>query len=207
MNYSDLKTALANWSARTDLTSDIPSFIEFSTEMFNHGIPDRSIPPLRVREMEAIEDLTPVSGVCTVPDDYLQYRRVSELASQRRELDYVAPSYADQRYPDRAGGLACNFTVVGSSLYTFPVSENDIELTYYQAIPTLSDSVTSNWLLAKRPSLYLHGGLLQLAMFTKDNTLFSRSAAFVTSIIDGLNTTNELANFARAGTRMKGQTP
>lgn len=207
MDYSELKTALADWSARTDLTSYIPSFIEFSTSMFNHGIPERSISPLRVREMETTDDLTPASGVCTLPSDYLQYRRVVELASIRRELSYVTPSYSDQQYPDRAGGLACDFTIIGSSLYTFPVSANDIELTYFQAIPALSDVATTNWLLTKQPSLYLHAGLLQLAMFTKDNNLFSRSAAMVASVIDGLNATNEMANYARVGTRMKGMTP
>lgn len=207
MDYSELKTALADWSARTDLTSYIPSFIEFSTAMFNHGIPDRGVSPLRVREMETIDDLTPASGACTLPDDYLQYRRVVELASIRRELSYVVPSYTDQQYPDRAGGLACDFTVIGSSLYMFPVSSNDIELTYYAAVPALSDVATTNWLLTKQPNLYLHAGLMQLAMFTKDNNLFARSAALVTSVIDGLNATNELANFARVGTRMKGMTP
>ena len=207
MNYSQLKTALADWSARTDLTSYLTDFIDFATAGFNHGIPQSGIAPLRVREMETTEDLTPVSGVCTLPSDYLQYRRVVELASIRRELSYVTPSYSDQQYPDRAGGLACDFTIIGSSLYTFPVSENDIELTHFEKIPDLSDSATSNWLLAKHPSLYLHAGLLQVAMFTKDNNLFSRSAALVASMIDGLNATNELANYARAGTRMKGMTP
>lgn len=207
MDYSGLQTALADWSARTDLTSVIPSFIEFSTAMFNHGIPDRGVAPLRVREMETIDDLTPASGACTLPDDYLQYRRVVEKASIRRELQYVAPSYTDQQYPDRSGGLACDFTIIGGSLYTFPVSGNDIELTYYAAIPNLSDSATTNWLLTKQPNLYLHAGLVQLAMYTKDNALLERSMALVTMTIDGLNRTNELANFARAGTRMKGMTP
>lgn len=207
MDYSGLQTALADWSARTDLTSVIPSFIEFSTAMFNHGIPDRGVAPLRVREMETVADLTPTSGACTLPDDYLQYRRVVEKASIRRELQYIAPSYTDQQYPDRAGGLACDFTIIGSSLYMFPVSGNDIELTYYAAIPNLSDSATTNWLLTKQPNLYLHAGLVQLAMYTKDNALLERSMALVTMTIDGLNRTNELANFARAGTRMKGMTP
>lgn len=207
MNYSELKTALADWSARSDLTSYIPTFIEFATASFNHGIPERAIAPLRVREMETVASLTPSSGACTLPSDYLQYRRVVEKASIRRELQYVVPSYTDQQYPDRAGGLACDFTIIGSSLYMFPVSGNDIELTYYAEIPDLSDSVTSNWLLAKQPSLYVHAGLMQLGMFVKDDNLFARSAALVTNIIDGLNATNELANFARTGTRMKGLTP
>lgn len=209
MDYAGLQAALIDWSARTDapVASAIPSLIEFATAMFNHGIPDRSVAPLRVREMETVASLTPASGACTLPDDYLQYRRVVEEASIRRELQYVVPSYTDQQYPDRAGGLACDFTIIGSSLYMFPLSSNDIELTYYAAIPNLSDSATTNWLLTKQPNLYLHAGLMQLAMYVKDDALMARSTALVTMAIDGLNKTNELANFARAGTRMKGLTP
>lgn len=207
MNYSELQTALADWSARSDLTSFIPTFIEFSTAMFNHGIPERSIAPLRLREMEAVSSLTPASGVVTLPTDYLQYRRVVEKASIRRELTYVAPGYVDQQYPDRAGGLSCDFTIIGSSLTMYPVSSNDIELTYYQKIPDLSVSVTSNWLLAKQPNLYLHAGLLQLALFVRDDALLARSTAIVAAAIDGLNITNEQANYARAGTKIRGIAP
>ncbi|WP_104662849.1 phage adaptor protein [Ensifer adhaerens] len=207
MDYAGLQAALADWAARTDVTATIPSFVEFSTAMFNHGIPDKGVAPLRVREMEAIATLTPSSGAVTLPADYLQYIRVVEDASIRRELKFVTATYTDQAYPDRAGGLACDFTIIGSSLTMYPVSGNDIELTYFQAIPALSDSNTSNWLLAKQPSLYLHAGLMQLALYTKDNDLFSRSAALVTMIIDGLNATNELAIYARAGTRVQGIAP
>lgn len=209
MNYSDLQASVTNWAARSDslTVAEVPNFIAFATDSFNHGIPERTIAPLRVREMETTVDLTPASGVCTLPDDYLQYRRVVELASIRRELTYIAPSYADQQYPDRAGGLACNFTITGSSLYTFPVSEADIELLYYRTIPALSNDDTSNWLLAKLPALYLHASLYHLGMFTKDNELIQRSAAQVASMIDGLNMTGLLAVYARAGTRMGMRTP
>lgn len=205
MNYSELQTALADWSARSDLTSYLPSFIEFSTAMFNHG--QGGVKSLRVREMMAIENLTPASGVCALPDDYLQYRRVVELASRRRDLQYVSPTYADQEYSDRASGLSSDFTIIGSSLYMFPLSSNSIELTYYQAIPDVSEAAPTNWLLTKQPNLYLHAGLMQLAMFTKDNDLFNRSAALVTAMIDGLNSSDLMANNAKSGTRIKGITP
>lgn len=209
MNYSELQAAIQGWAARSDadVVTETANFIAFSTDMFNHGIPASGIAPLRVREMVTVASITPASGACALPSDYLQYRRVVEKASIRRELQYVVPSYTDQQYPDRASGLSCDFTIVGSSLYMFPVSTNDIELTYYAEIPDLSDVATTNWLLTKQPSLYLHAGLMQLAMFTKDNELLARSQAIVTSIIDGLNATDELANYARTGTRMKGLTP
>lgn len=158
-NFATLKTALADWSDQgTSLDSYLEDFITLTTDGFNYG--SQAMSPLRVREMVAVTSLAPTAGACTLPTDYLEYRRVVEEASIRRDLRYIAPTAVEQAYADRAGGLACDFTIIGSSLLMFPVSSNDIELTYYQKIPALSSGNTTNWLLTKHPTLYLHGGLM-----------------------------------------------
>lgn len=203
--YSELLTAIEDWADRPDLTSYIPDFVTLTTAMFNVG--QQGIKPIRTREMEEVAVLSPTSGVFTIPTDYLQYRRVVELASMRRELRYIAPSYAEQYYPDRPSGQPNDFTIVGTSLYAFPTTSNDIEMTYYQQIPNLSVSNTTNWLLTKAPHIYLHGGLMQLAMFINDNDLLQRSTAILVSAIDGLNQQDEMGNYARAAVRMSGIRP
>ncbi len=203
--YSELLTAIEDWSVRPDLTSYIPDFVTLATAMFNVG--QQGVKPVRTREMEEVATLSPTSGVFTVPSDYLQYRRVVELASWRRELHYIAPSYAEQAYGDRPSGQPRDFTIIGSSLYAFPTTANDLELTYYQQIPNLSVSNTTNWLLTKAPHIYLHGGLFQLAMFISDNDLLQRSTAILVSAIDGLNQQDEMGNYARAAVRMPGVRP
>lgn len=209
MNYADLQTSVTNWAARSDslTVAEVPNFIAFATDSFNHGIPERSIAPLRTREMLTTDTVTPVDGVAALPADFLQAKDVSSLASIRRPLQFVATGYVDQNYPDRAGGLSNTYTIIGSNLYAFPVNDTDIELTYFQKIPALSNVETSNWLLAKLPSLYLHASLYHLGMFTKDNELIQRSAAQVASMIDGLNLTDVLSMYSRAGTRLGMQTP
>lgn len=205
MDYSGLQTAILDWSARPDLTAYVPSLIEYSTSMFNNGQGD--VAPLRTNDMIAVTDLTPVSGVCALPADYLQYRRVVEKASIRRELSYVAPTYADQQYPDRPGGMANDFTIIGSDMYLFPVTSADIELTYYQTIPDLSVSNTTNWLLTKAPQIYIHAGLLHLAMFIRDDELLNRSTGFVQDAISKMQSNDTMANYARAAVRMGGVRP
>lgn len=200
--FAQLKAALAEWSdAGSQINAKLEDFVTMTTDGLNYGT--EGMEPLRVREMVAVTSITPSSGACALPTDYLEYRRVVEEASIRRELKYIAPSVADQLYPDRAGGPACDFTIIGSSLYMFPVSSNDIELTYYQKIPALSDASPTNWLLTKHPALYLHGGLMQLGIYRRDDDLVNRSAQFVTSYAAGLRKTGERAEFARAGTRLR----
>jgi hypothetical protein len=200
--FAELKTALSDWSDQgTSLDSYLEDFITLTTDMFNFG--SEAIRALRTRDMVAVTSLTPSSGACTLPTDYLEYRRVVEEASIRRELKHIAPSVPEQLYPDRAAGLANDFTIIGGSLYMFPVSSNDIELTYYQKIPALSVSNTTNWLLTKHPGLYLHGGLMQVGIFRNDDALVQRSAALITSLMAGMRRSGEMAEYARASTRLR----
>lgn len=201
-NFAQLKTALSDWSDQgTSLDSYLEDFITLTTDAFNFGA--QGMEPLRVREMLTTDDLTPTDGACALPSDYLEYRRVVEKASIRRELKYIAPTTVEQMYPDRAGGLSNDYTIIGDSLYMFPVSSNDIELTYYQMIPDLSNSNTTNWLLTKHPTLYLHGGLMQVGLFRRNDALIQRSVAMLQSYMAGLRRTGELAEYARAGTRIR----
>jgi hypothetical protein len=209
MDYAALQTAVLNWAARSDTatTTEVVNCIAFATDGFNYGVPARGIAPLRVREMETLASITMTDGVGTLPTDYLQYKTAKSMASLPNPLSYATGSYTNGAYADGAAGLSTTFSITGSTIYVFPTSGVDVDMVYYAKIPTLSDSNTSNWLLAKMPSLYLHAALMHLAMFTRDDALLSRSQAIVAATIDGLNLTNDLSEYAKVGTRMGFKTP
>lgn len=209
MDYSGLQTAVLNWAARSDTasTTEVENCIAFATDGFNHGVPERGVAPLRVREMETLASITMTDGVGTLPTDYLQYKTAKSMASLPNPLTYATGSYTNSAYADGAAGLSTTFSIVGSSIYVFPTSGVDVDMVYYAAIPALSVSNTSNWLLAKLPSLYLHAALMHLAMFIRDDALLARSQAIVTASIDGLNLTSELSEYAKVGARMGFKTP
>ena len=191
-SYSDLKSAISNWfMGRADLASNADDFIDLAEGHFNQV--------LRCREMETTVSLTPVSNVCTLPTDYLEYKRVVEVTSPRRKLEYITEDAADALYPFRDSGPANNFTIVGSSLQAFPLSTNNIELTYYQKIPALSDDNTTNWLLSRSPNLYLHTCLFYAAEFVKDNEEMVKEGAVMGRFIDELQALDLRAKFGNAG--------
>jgi hypothetical protein len=204
-DYSSLVTAIGDDLARSDLTSYIPDFIMQAEQVFNHG--SESIDPLRVRDMETIDSLSPTSNVYTLPDDYLQYRRVTEESSPRRPLDYIDPMGVDQLYPLRASGYSNHFTIIGNSLYTYPLSTNDVELVYYATIPALTSVATTNWLITKAPSLYFRMGLMFAASFIKNDGEIAKNAQMAKALIDGMNRSGMMANYARAGLTLRGITP
>lgn len=199
--HSELQTAIQDWFMdRTDLQPFAADFIALAEAYFNLT--------LRLREMETSTDLTPDGdGVCTLPTDYIEYKRVVELASIRRSLEFITEDAAEDYYPTRSAGLAGHFTILGPGLTALPISSNDIELTYFQAIPPLTASNTTNWLLTKSPNLYLHTCLMYAAEFLKDNDEFAKEVALVTRFADLLSAANNRGKFGNAGMTLRGPTP
>lgn len=195
--YSDLKTSATEWyMGRTDLAAYADDFILMSEAFFNTT--------LRCREMETVATLTPTDGVCTLPDDYLEYTRVVEAVSPRRTLEFITADAADRLYPTRPSGVASHFTIIGSNLTALPLSSNDIELTYYATIPALSDSNTTNWLLAKLPNLYLHACMMHAAEFVKDDDQLAKETSVVNQYVGMLQKLDERGRFANAGVTLSG---
>lgn len=205
--YSELVATIQTWMARSDLGGTAQDFITLGENYLNFGGDPDTDPPLRCREMELVTSLTPTDGICTLPTDYLEYRRVVETVSPRRELKYITPDAAEVLYPSRTGGLSANFTIIGSDLYTFPLSSSTIELTYYRQIPALTEDAPTNWLLTKSPSVYLRAALLQAADYTRKTEEIAKHATMLRGMVSGLNHTNMMGNYARAGVTMKGVTP
>ena len=205
MNYADLQQLVEDHLARSDLSSWFQSFVASAETWLNYG--SEETPPLRVREMETIATLTPVAGVVTLPDDYLEYERVSEALSSRRTLNYVTADQTERWYPDGAAGVAEQFTIIGESLYTFPLAQSDISLLYYRSIPPLTAVDDTNWLLTKNQNIYLHAVLFAAYTFTKDADLAAAHAGLASALIAGMNQSGVMAKYARAGVKMRGVTP
>jgi hypothetical protein len=155
--YSELQAAVGNWLDHGLFAARIPEFIALFEAAANRR--------LRVREQEAATTLMPSSGTAALPADYLAWRRVTWTGSPRVELQYVHPSYLQAAYPSTPSARPRVFTIEGSTLKIRPVDATALEFDYFQKIPTLSDGVATNWLLAAHPDLYLFGALVEAEMF------------------------------------------
>jgi hypothetical protein len=156
-NYAQLQAAIGAWLGHGLFAASIPDFIALFEAAANRR--------LRVRQQETTATLTPISGAASLPADYLAWRRVTFAGSARVELDFVAPSWLQAAHAAGEAGVPAVFTIEGSSLMVRPVNDGALELIYYQKIPPLSDSVTTNWLLTSHPDLYLFGSLVEAEMF------------------------------------------
>ena len=84
--YSDLKTSIANYLARSDLTTQIPDFITFAENRLRRE--------LRIRQMLKSVTTATVSGDSTVelPSDFIEIRDFVALTNPIQPLSYSSPS-------------------------------------------------------------------------------------------------------------------
>ena len=84
-DYSSLKTTLATWMHRSDLTAQIPDFIALAEAKFSTD--------LDARDMEArvVLTLTPGDAYLDLPADMLEMRRLMVLTNPTQTLKYATP--------------------------------------------------------------------------------------------------------------------
>jgi hypothetical protein len=127
-----------------------------------------------------------------------------ELASIRRPLTYITEEQADELYPTRESNLADRYIIVGSSLTALPLSANDIELTYYQAVPTLTSLATTNWLMTALPNIPLRASLFMAAEWIKDTEETLKQAAMLSALISSKNKADNRAKMRNAAVVLTG---
>ncbi len=210
-SYAGLQAEIGDYLARTDLTAKIPTFISLAEAKFNRN--------LFVRQMEqrATALVYPLSAepeYISLPLDFQSMRRVRlSSVSGKPRLDFRSGVQIDEYRQNTAdvGGQPQFFTIFGDEIELCPTPQDSytIEMIYRKNIPSLSDSNTTNWLLALAPDAYLYGALLESAPYIKDDDRIGVWAAGLTSVVDGLNNLGTVSTFNAGPLEMRssGRTP
>lgn len=158
MTYSELKTAVSDWMHRNDLAANVDLFIDLFEARVNRS--------LRATEMESTETITPAAATVALPAGWIGFRNVQyNGAGYSVPLEYVSPQ--KMAVSGLTSGTPIYYTINGGQVEFSPdATGSEIEWTFYEAIPPLSDTNTTNWLLAKYPDYYLMGCIQQAAFFT-----------------------------------------
>lgn len=151
--FAQLKTAVASWLHRTDLTSVIPDFVTLCETDIKRD--------LRLREMEASTTVALTSTTLALPDGFLEVRRVivDDIVQ-----DYIQPS----GFNPLRESLTSNYTVLGTNLL-FQVSSGTAKVDYFKQFTALSVDGDTNWLLTNHPDIYLFGSLAWACSYTRDD--------------------------------------
>lgn len=179
--YAGLLASVAGWLGRTDLTAAIPDFVTLFERFANRR--------LRARQMEAVTTLTTTGGRAPLPDDYLQWRRMTWTGNSSVDLRYRTPSGLRIQSPMFVAGIPTTFTIepalsitadeddvtvddddilAGWQIVTADIDDRDsaFQFHYYRRLTPAATGL--NWLLLDYPDAYLFGTLCEAYGFQKD---------------------------------------
>jgi len=159
--YTELKTTIANWLNRSDLTSEIQDdFIKLTEADLNSK--------LRVRSMISQSTITIDAETEALPEGFLQVRDFYILSGETKlPLRYMTPSQMDQTAGSSSKGCPSSYTILGDTFRFMPKPDGTYSgvINYYKSFSPLSSSVDKNYVLTSHPAIYLYGSLFHAANF------------------------------------------
>ena len=186
-NYTELKTAVANWLDRDDLTERIPEFIALAEARFNRV--------LRLRSMETKETASTVAGQrnLALPASYIQMRNFQVNTSPLTTLSYVTPEIYDRLWGGSTTGTPKFYTILANevSFGPIPASVQEVEMLFYKKFDNLSVTTTTNWLITNAPDIYLYGTMLEAEPFIMND---ERVALWAQALQQGISDLQEQDN-------------
>lgn len=161
---ANLQVEIARWLRRTDLTTEILTFITAAESQMNRR--------LRCQSMLSRGTLSITSALTPAPADFVAPRSLRLTStSPTARLNWVSDEKMDDLLDtwDSVGGPPRHYTLEGSNFRLSPdpgAGPYTGNLSYYARLPSLASN-TSNWLLASHPDAYLYGALAQSAPFLR----------------------------------------
>lgn len=156
--YADLRTSVAGWINRTDLTAVIPDFVRLAEARIRRDI--------RARDQLTTLTVTLTSEEATLPADFLEARWVkANVNGYPKTLEYVAATIYDTN-PE--AGEATFYTVDGNLIKVQGGSECVVN--YWAAYDAFSADTDSNWLLQNSPDVYFFASLVEALDYIRDDT-------------------------------------
>ena len=163
--YTELKSSIANFLNRSDLTTEIQDdFIKLTEADFNAK--------LRIRQMEQNDDVTINAELVTVPTGFIGARSFHILSGDTKyHLEYISPGNLFKIKGASTTGLPRVYSIEsdnGTESFRFAPSPDTSytgKLQYYKAFDPLSTSVATNYILSSHPAIYLYGSLYHASNF------------------------------------------
>jgi hypothetical protein len=165
-SYTELKAAVADFANRTDLTTPIVDCITLAEA--------RLYDLMILKDFESDEPLTLTTGqnYVALPAGYISPIKFWLIVSTIRvPLQMVLP----QELPYHTDNNQPRYWAIDGANVRFdcPASENFSARLRCVKKSNLSGSVTTNYLLTRRPDIYLAASLVELARYTRDVDLFN----------------------------------
>jgi hypothetical protein len=163
-NYGELKTSVASWLNRTDLTAVVSDLVTLAESAIRRDV--------RCRAMEQLEADILDGEILARPSRHLETKR---LIVGGVPLSFVTPEMYTSLQD--ANSSQAVFTNIGDNIYILGGSAGDAyTLNFYQSFPAFVADADTNWLLLNAPDIYLWASVCEGADFLKDDAAVMKYA-------------------------------
>ena len=191
-SYSSLKTTIANYLARSDLTSVIPDFIRLAEYRLQRE--------LRIRQMLTVSQASTTGGVSTVgiPSDFLEMRDIHVVSNPVRTLSYEAPNSFYRNTRSAESGVPNSYTVLAADMQFAPIPDSTyvLQMLYYAKPPVLSDTNASNVFLINTPDALLYGALGEAEPYLMNDARLQVWAALYDRAVNSISVADQASEYS-----------
>jgi hypothetical protein len=114
--YAELKTSIANWLDRSDLTDIIPDFISLAETRHKRDF--------KIRRMETRVTANTISGTeyYSLPDNYVAMRNIKLNSDPKTSLEYLTPEIMDRLQAGSSTGMPKAYSIKGNDIQRYAYS-------------------------------------------------------------------------------------
>lgn len=180
-NYSDLKSKIAGFLARSGLDAEIADAISFFEAEYNASEDNY------FAESAYTFDTVAGTALVALPADFNEPVSLSiasrggvKFVSLSALNDMASPVQGQPTYAALYPGDRLKLSVTPDAVYA-------MELIYEANLASLTDAAPINWMLKKYPNVYLYGSLKYLLEYLQDGVRADRITAAYAGFLNGIN--------------------
>jgi hypothetical protein len=190
--YSELKTTIASYLARSDLTAMIPTFIQLAELRLRRE--------LRTRQMLVVATASTTGGDSTVglPTDFLAMRDIHVNTNPITTLSYAAPNAFYNSYRATESGKPTEYTVLATELQLSPVPDSTytLQMLYYAQPYFMSDTNPSNVFLVNFPDALLYAALGEAEPYLMNDARLQTWASLYDRAISSITISDQSSEYS-----------
>ena len=184
--YANLKTEIANYLNRTDLTSYLDTFIDLAELKLSR---DLAVPAFRKRQTGTLTSSDPF---LTLPTDLvtLEYFQLNN-SNVRTSLLLKSDEFMQEFWPNRTSTGTPKYYAYfdNSTIYVAPTpsANTPVEISYRRRLDALSSSNTSNWLTTDAYDALLYACLIEASHYNRNDKLLQYHSGLYQKAVQDVN--------------------
>ena len=191
MTYDEIKTKVAEYLNRTDLTSQMDMFIDLTESDINKVIKHQDL----IKRANAVAE----TQYTQLPSDWSRVINVELNTSDHTTLLQQSTESLDLKRTsiDNVSGRPEYFAITDNAIELCPTPDTnyELQLTYYANIPELSSTNTTNVVSDKFPDVYIYGCCKHASVFLMEDERVGMFQTLFDKALEEVRLQQERASF------------